>query len=82
MEVSVKLFASLRRYRPDLGLGQALTCQLAEPATLADLTERVLGLAPGEAAILLVNGRPQPRDYVLRGGDRVSLWPPVAGGAR
>lgn len=81
MEVTVRLFASLRRHRPDLALGQPLTCQLPERATLADLIKAVLGPLPDEVAIMLVNGQLQAGEQVLSEGDRVSLWPPVAGGA-
>jgi sulfur carrier protein ThiS len=81
LEVSVRLYASLRRYQPAVGLGQPVTVPLPGPTSLADLIEAVLGLPRGEVAIMLVNGQPQLRDYVLHAGDRVALWPPVAGGA-
>ncbi len=80
MEVSVKLFASLRRYRPGAAIGQAFTCDLPDAATVEVLVADVLGLPPEEVAIVLVNGRQCGREHPLARGDSVALWPPIAGG--
>jgi molybdopterin synthase sulfur carrier subunit len=80
MDVTVKLFAALRRYRPGLALGQAFPCSLPEQATVADLISEALGVPPQEVAIILVNGQQRDRGCTLRSGDTVGLWPPIAGG--
>lgn len=78
--VRVKLYASLRRHRPELDLGQAFDCRLPDSATVGQLITEALNLADAEVAIILVNGLPAARTWALRDSDRVSLWPPVAGG--
>ena len=52
---------------------------------LGDLHERVIArfprLAPARKSTLIAVGLDyQPRDYVLKDGDEVSLFPPVQGG--
>ncbi len=74
-------YASLRRYRPELGLGQALACTLPAGTTAGQMVSEALGLPPAEVAIILVNGRQQAPAHPLENGDRVALWPPIAGGA-
>jgi len=46
---------------------------------LNDLLER-LKVPKQEAKILFVNNRSQSIDYVLQDGDRVGIFPQVAGG--
>jgi molybdopterin converting factor small subunit len=58
---------------------------LPEGSTLGDLMQVVRGrfpkLAPLQAATLMAVGLEyQNRDYVLKEGDEVSLFPPVQGG--
>ena len=80
MQVRVKLYASLRRYRPELRLGEAFGCELPDGATIGDLVLDVLKVPDQEVAITLVNGLRQAREYPLKEGDSVSIWPPIAGG--
>ncbi len=61
------------------------TVALAEGATLGELFEQLLKdypkLEPMRKSTLLAVGVDyQPRDYVLKGGDEVALFPPVQGG--
>lgn len=81
IEVHVKLYASLRRYRPGLAIGQPFACRIPESTTVGALYGEVLRLPATEVAIVLVNGVSRPREYPLSQGDSVSLWPPIAGGA-
>ena len=81
MSVTVSFYS----YVKDLvGAAQA-TETLPDGATLGDLfqslTKRFPGLAPMERSLLLAVGLDyQPRHYVLKDGDEVSLFPPVQGG--
>ena len=79
MNVDVALFAYLADYQPD-GLGgrapRAFT--LKEDATIASVIES-LGL-PDEPRIVFVNGKHAEEPDVLREGDRLAIFPPVAGG--
>lgn len=80
MIVRVKLFASLRRYRPELTLGQTFACTAPDNSTVEKLIVEVLRLPLDEVAISLVNGVYRDRAFLLSDGDMVSLWPPIAGG--
>lgn len=77
--VHVKLFATLRPYRPGLGLGEALPVDLPEGATIDDLIQQ-LGLPRDEVKVVFVNALFREPDYVLADGDEVGIFPPVGGG--
>lgn len=81
MLIHVKLYASLRRYRPDVALGQAFTCRVPKGTTVGQLLSDELRLPPEEVAITLVNGFQTDRLQPLSPGDKVVVFPPVAGGA-
>lgn len=58
---------------------------LADNATLGTLHDQLMARFPKLAAmkkstLLAVGVDYQPRDYVLKDGDEVSLFPPVQGG--
>lgn len=79
MTVHVKLYAGLRRYKLGVPLGASFACTLPDEPTVARLFEE-LQLPSDVVAIALVNGIAREREYVLREGDNVALWPPIAGG--
>ncbi|MGE5576127.1 MAG: MoaD/ThiS family protein [Syntrophothermus sp.] len=39
-----------------------------------------LGIPPGEAFVVMVNGRRQDLGWTLKDGDRIGIFPPVGGG--
>jgi molybdopterin converting factor small subunit len=80
MIVHVKLYASLRRYRPGLALGESFACSAPDDTTVGRLFSEVLGLPAAEVAIALVNGMRSDWERRLNNGDTVALWPPIAGG--
>jgi molybdopterin converting factor small subunit len=74
MKVKVKLFALLRQFGPD-----EQVVELAEGTTVDDVV-RSLKL-PGTIRLLrIVNGEHRPADHVLKDGDELALFPPIAGG--
>lgn len=74
MKVKVKLFALLRQFGPD-----EQVVELAEGTTIDDIV-RSLKL-PGTIRLLrIVNGEHRPEDHVLKDGDELALFPPIAGG--
>ncbi len=77
--VDVKLFATLRKYRPELGVGEAFAVQVPDGATVADLI-RLLGLPEDQARIVFVNAVASEQGHVLSDGDQVGIFPPVGGG--
>jgi molybdopterin converting factor small subunit len=75
MKVKVKLFALLRQFGPD-----EQTVELPEGTTIDDIV-RSLKL-PGTIRLLrIVNGEHRPTDHVLKDGDDLALFPPIAGGS-
>lgn len=77
MRVEVQLYATLRKYGPPGG--GILVLELAEGDRVARVLES-LGVPREVERVILVNGRPVTSDSVLKEGDRVVLFPPVAGG--
>ncbi len=80
IQVHVKLYANLRRHRPDLGIGETFICDVPEGTSVAGLSGEVLGMTREEIAIVLVNGVQRGGEYRLNAGDQVALWSPIAGG--
>jgi molybdopterin converting factor small subunit len=77
--VRVKLFATLRRQFPDLGIDEALEVELPDDATVAQLVEK-LQLPKEQVRIMFVNNTFQKGDYSLSNGDEVGIFPPIGGG--
>jgi len=77
--VEVRLYANLRRYVPQLSIGEAMELELYEGATLRHIFTR-LGLPESEVKRVIVNGLSKGYEYVLLDGDRIAIFPPVAGG--
>ena len=74
MKVKVKLFASLRTFGPD---EQVL--ELPATTTIVDVIQQLK--IPGTIRLLrIVNGEHRPEDHVLKDGDDLALFPPIAGG--
>jgi len=80
IRVEARLYATLRKYHPEGKAGEALVYELTEGTTIQKLLENELGVPPGEVKTVFVNGISQSFDYVLADGDRVGIFPPVAGG--
>ncbi len=88
MRIHVKIFATLARnvsgpilaqHPQGIRAGTPLEVELPEGSTLADLVA-YLGLPGKLVKTIFVNGRAQELDYHLEPGDRVGLFPPIAGG--
>jgi molybdopterin synthase sulfur carrier subunit len=77
--VHVKLFATLRRYRPGLGLGEAFPVELPDKVTVKDLI-RAIGLPEEEVKLVFVNALFCELNHVLADGDELGIFPPVGGG--
>ena len=79
MQLNVKLFASLQRYKPDVFAGEVFPVELPEKSTLADLVAH-LEVRANEVKVMFVNGRARAEMYRLQDGDEVGIFPPVGGG--
>jgi len=78
--VQARLYATLRRYRPGVGSGEPIQVELSEGSRVADLLE-ALGIPQNETKQVFVDGRLRLSDYVLKDGEQLGVFPPIAGGA-
>ena len=74
MNVTVKLFASLRQFGPDR---QVL--EFPAQATIDDVV-RTVGIPESIRLLRIVNGEHRPAGEPLKDGDELALFPPIAGG--
>lgn len=82
MIVEVRLYGALRRYRPADADGPphlSFTYILA-PAATVDTLSRQLGIPDGVVSAAAVNDEAVESSVPLTHGDRISLFPPSAGG--
>ncbi len=79
IEVEVRLFNVLRKYRPREAKEDAFSMKLPDGATLEDLLA-ALALPRNEVHLTLVNGLHREIGHGLGSGDVVSLFPFVGGG--
>ena len=75
--ITVRLFAGLEERTLERRTQLSLTLQ--EAPTVGAISGR-LGLEPGTAGLVLVNGVHARDDHRLDPGDEVSLFPPLGGG--
>ncbi len=84
MRVTFKLFATLQDYLPaEAKKTNALALELAADTTVAQIIER-FSLPQKLVHLVLVDGAFVPpgerAGRVLRDGETLAIWPPVAGG--
>lgn len=79
MRIELALFAKLSARYPVPGSGrEPRPLDIGDGETVGALVERI-GLA-AEPRITFVNGRHAPDDRALAEGDRLAIFPPIAGG--
>lgn len=78
MNVNCRLYASLSKFNPDQTGGTSYL-DVPEGITVGELIGR-LGVPMDEIKIIFVNGTHAHLETVLMEGDRVGLFPLVAGG--
>ena len=84
MRITFKLFATLQDYLPPEGKqANALTLDLENGTTVEQLIAR-FALPPKLVHLVLIDGGFVPpaarAGRVLRDGETLAIWPPVAGG--
>ncbi|KKM11674.1 hypothetical protein SY88_08145 [Clostridiales bacterium PH28_bin88] len=78
MEVTIRATGIVRDYFPP---GQdRITVRLDRPLTVKEILVEKLGINPDVLMAVLVDGRYRSRDYVLAGGEEITLVPPLGGG--
>jgi molybdopterin converting factor small subunit len=79
INVEVRLYATLRKYYPKSNKSESLKVSLKKGVTLQHIYDR-LNISIEDVKIVMVNGRAQNHGYALSDGDRIAIFPPVAGG--
>ena len=79
MQVEVRVFATLRRYLPELAIGEAKLVQIEPGITLGQIMSD-LGLPEKEVKVIMRNNLQADHNDLARDGDRVTYIPAVAGG--
>jgi molybdopterin converting factor small subunit len=84
MKVEVRMFMNFKKYLPADSLDGKAMISLEEGSTLEDLL-KILNIPVNEPKIIVVNGiskgiSAKVSDQLLKEGDIVSIFPPVAGG--
>lgn len=79
MEIEVKLFATLRDYLPK-GSGRFSCKMKVDGATRVQVILSRLKIPEEMPKIILINGVHGKKEQILKEGDVLSIFPPVAGG--
>jgi molybdopterin converting factor small subunit len=79
IKIECRLYAGLRKYAPEYGLGESMGLELPDGTTLAELYE-LLKVPPDEVKRTFVSGLSRRPSHALSNGDRVALFPPIGGG--
>jgi molybdopterin converting factor small subunit len=77
MNVTVRLYATLRDLSP--GRGTSVTVDLVPGATIADVV-KTLGIPDDAVRLAFVDGIARDETWILKPGDEIGLFPPIAGG--
>jgi molybdopterin synthase sulfur carrier subunit len=80
LKIQLKLFASLSGYLPDQKKGDfSNLMEVEEGTTIKSLLNR-LKIPPEQPKIIFLNGVHAEENKVLKDGDRLGVFPPLAGG--
>lgn len=84
MKITFKLYATLQHLLPDTAVRNSIEVEVAEDTTLHQIIDQ-FKVDRKDAHLVLINGTyfdQEGRDKagVLKEGDVVAVWPPVAGG--
>lgn len=79
MKVEIHLYASLAHLMPVSPDGKPHKVDVADGMTVKELL-RSLEVPEGAVKILFLNGIHASGDEILKDGDRIGVFPPVAGG--
>ncbi len=79
MPVKILLSSSLRKYIPGYDPVKGMSLSLAGEITVKELCKRI-NIPCDKIKIIMVNGKSKPVDHVLKGTERIGLFPPIGGG--
>lgn len=73
-EVTFRFYEELNDHLPEVTRKKDVRFQFSKLTTIKEAIE-CLHVPPAEVDLLLVNGRSVSLDYLLEGGDRISVYP-------
>lgn len=79
MKIEIKLFASLRKHLSEGDPAAAVQLDVSADTTVAQVLAR-LKVPADSVRLIFVNNVRAELDQLLQAGDRVGVFPPVAGG--
>lgn len=79
MRVQMMLYASLAHLLPDDRVGNSCVIETGNGSTIGDLMN-MMKVPRDQTKVIFLNGRHANEDQVVQEGDRVAVFPPVAGG--
>jgi sulfur carrier protein ThiS len=79
MKVELCLYASLSSFLPENTRGNSCITEIGEGMTVRQLLAEV-GLPENLPKLIFLNGLHAKYDDVLKSGDRLAVFPPIAGG--
>ena len=83
MKISLKLFAALSKYLPPGAVRNEVPLDVSSTSSLNNLIDQCQ-IPRGQVHLVLVNGlaknATERNSPILKEGDTVAMWPPVAGG--
>ncbi|HTY23093.1 MAG TPA: MoaD/ThiS family protein [Desulfomonilaceae bacterium] len=78
MKVQIHLYATLASYLPDSG-AEANSIEASDGSSIGTVLNR-LGIPPDAPKIILLNGVHADLQTILKDGDKLAVFPPIAGG--
>ena len=79
IKIELRLFATLRKYLPELGVGEPKIIELPVGTSFDELREQ-LELPLEEVKVIMRNGIQTELDEIIEDGDRIAYIPAVGGG--
>ncbi len=79
MKIEVALYATLSKYLPSGAQNRKAVIEVRDGASIREVLSH-LGIPRDLPNILLANGRQASEESILRDGDALSVFPPLAGG--
>ena len=79
MQIEVRLFASLSKYRQHPLMSQDGLMEIPSSASVGHLVD-LLDIPRKEVTLIFINGIHATMDTQVNDGDRIGLFPPIGGG--
>jgi len=79
MPLKIFLSSSLRKYVSGYDPTRGVSFTVKGKRTVRDIYDQ-MKIPDDKIKIIMVNGKSQSPDYILKGDERVGLFPPVGGG--